>query len=112
MENPRLLKVAFRVLVLIAAAAIASSAQTLTTLHNFAGRPNDGAKALAGLVQGTDGNFYGTTRNGGSSDKGTVFKITANGTITILHSFAGTDGQDPEDGLIQARDGNFYGTTS
>ena len=112
MENPRLLKVAFRVLVLTAATAIASSAQTLTTLHNFAGRPNDGAKALAGLVQGTDGNFYGTTRNGGSSDKGTVFRITANGTITILHSFAGTDGQDPEDGLIQARDGNFYGTTS
>ena len=101
------------VFVLGAATSIASPAQTLTTLHNFAGPPNDGAAPSAGLVQGTDGNFYGTTTTGGADNKGTVFKITPSGTVTVLHSFAGppNDGNGPTAGLIQASDGNFYGTT-
>ena len=57
---------------------------TLTTLHSF-----DSADGLpcAGLIQATDGNFYGTTAAGGANDNGTVFKITPGGTLTTLYSF-------------------------
>ena len=90
---------------------------TLTTLHSFAGYPADGAGPNAALVQASDDNFYGTTTNGGASDNcaggcGTVFQITLSGTLTTLHSFNGTDGQQIYSGLVQASDGNFYGTTS
>jgi uncharacterized repeat protein (TIGR03803 family) len=79
----------------------------LTTLHNF--DKTDGANPSARLVQGTDGNFYGTTEYGGTGDGGTIFKITPAGILTTLHSF--TDGYYPYAGLIQGTDGNFYGTT-
>jgi len=62
------------------------------------------------LVQGIDGDFYGTTLGGGGG-WGTVFKITPDGTTTVLHSFTLTDGGEPQSGLVQATDGNFYGTT-
>jgi len=68
-----------------------ADAQPYTVLHAFAG--SDGRYPLAGLVEGSDGNFYGTTTHGGASDNGTVFKITPAGTLTTLHSFAGSDGQ-------------------
>jgi uncharacterized repeat protein (TIGR03803 family) len=87
----------------------------LTTLHSFAGSPTEGAAPLAGLIQGTNGDFYGTTRYGGAYGYGTVFKITPGGTPTTLYSFCKktncTDGSDPTGGLIQAIDGDFYGTT-
>jgi uncharacterized repeat protein (TIGR03803 family) len=85
----------------------------LTTLYNFCSQSGcrDGINPNGGLVQGTDGNFYGTTQFGGISDDGTVFKITASGTLTTLHSFAGTDGTVPAATLVQGTDGNFYGTT-
>jgi len=67
---------------------------------------------VVSLAQGTDGNFYGTAINGGSSNGGTVFKITPSGAFTVLHSFAGPEGQNPASALIQATDGNFYGTTA
>ena len=68
-------------------------------------------RPYAGLVQATDGNFYGTTNDGGANDGyGTIFKITPSGTLTTLHSFDRTDGEDPEAGLVQDTDGNFYGT--
>ena len=83
---------------------------TLTTLHNF--NTSDGANPIAGLIQATDGNFYGTTTAGGITGSGTIFKITPSGILTTLHSFdSRTEGQSPS-GLIQATDGNFYGTTS
>ena len=84
---------------------------TLTTLHNFTGRPSDGANPQAGLVQAIDGNFYGTTVSGGANDAGTVYKITPTGTLTILHSFNTGDGANPRGALYQGRDGNLYGTT-
>ena len=62
-------------------------------------------------MQGSDGNFYGTTSDGGANSGGTVFKITPGGTLTTLYSFAGSDGADPYAGLVQGSDGNFYGTT-
>ena len=72
----------------------------------------DGAKPVAGLVQASDGNFYGTTEHGGILlSLGTVFRITLGGTLTTLHSFATTEGVYPAAGLVQAADGNFYGTT-
>ena len=82
---------------------------SLTTLHSFSG--TDGYNVYAGLVQGTDGNFYGTTFNGGAQNVGEVYKITPSGTLTVLHTFDGTDGDYPRAALIQATDGNFYGTT-
>jgi uncharacterized repeat protein (TIGR03803 family) len=77
--------------------------------------------AVAGLVQATDGNFYGTTYDGGNSSEcnivpfsegcGTVFKISLEGKLTTLHSFGSADGSYPLDGLVQSTDGTFYGTT-
>ncbi len=96
---------------------------TLTTLYAFCAISGclDGAAPSAALVQGTDGNFYGTTVNGGtgiessSGSGGTVFKMTSAGKLTTLYSFCSktncTDGIDPQAGLVQASDGNFYGTT-
>jgi uncharacterized repeat protein (TIGR03803 family) len=92
---------------------------TVTTLLSF--DYTDGANSFAGLIQGTDGNLYGTTEEGGANSKtcegysgngcGTVFKITPGGTLTTLHSFDGTDGAVVDAGLVQGSDGNFYGTT-
>jgi uncharacterized repeat protein (TIGR03803 family) len=62
------------------------------------------------LVQGTDGNFYGTSRSGGAVCCGSVFKITPSGKMILLYSFA-QDGGNPYGPLVQASDGNFYGTT-
>jgi uncharacterized repeat protein (TIGR03803 family) len=83
----------------------------LTSLYSFTGG-NDGWNPPAGLVQGSDGNFYGTTRNGGTNNWGTVFKISTNGALTSLYSFTGGhDGANPQAGLVQGSDGSFYGTT-
>jgi uncharacterized repeat protein (TIGR03803 family) len=89
------------------------SAQTFTTLQSF--DLTDGANPEAGLVQGIDGNLYGTTVQGGANFAGTVFNITPGGTITTLYSFcavgACTDGDDPRAALVQATNGDLYGTT-
>jgi uncharacterized repeat protein (TIGR03803 family) len=71
-----------------------------------------GQNPHAQLVVGADGSFYGTTLLGGSSNQGSVFKITAGGAITTLANFYGANGLAPYAGLILASDGNFYGTTS
>jgi uncharacterized repeat protein (TIGR03803 family) len=81
----------------------------LTTLHHFSLR--DGAYPYAPLVQGTDGNFYGTTEAGGTNSGGTVFRITAAGNLTTLHNFDLIDGIQPQAAaLLQGSDGKFYGT--
>ena len=68
------------------------------------------------MVQATDGNFYGTTSNGGSSDCdygcGIVFQVTPSGTLTSVHNFVGTDGAYPLNGLLQATSGILYGVTT
>ena len=86
-----------------------TSGGTLTTLHSF--DSTDGNNARAGLIQASNGNFYGTTYEGGANGYGTVFKMTSSGKLTTLHSFSGADGAIPYGGLLQATDGNFYGTT-
>ena len=91
-----------------------SVAQTLTTLLNFDGA-NGAFPYRTFLIQGADGNLYGTDAGGGAYDQGTVFKVTAGGTLTTLYTFCSqincTDGAEPEAGLVQATNGNFYGTT-
>ena len=80
-------------------------------LYAFVGGQNDGALA-ASVIQGSDGNFYGTTQYGGPGNAGTVFKVTPTGTESVLHSFAGgSDGALPQLPLTQGSDGNLYGTT-
>jgi uncharacterized repeat protein (TIGR03803 family) len=96
---------------------------TLSTLYSFAGysfvgnSPSDGYGPAPFLIQGSDGNFYGTTISGGAFGpdlNGTAFRITPAGTETMLYSFGplGTNPSDPGAGLIQASDGAFYGVTS
>ena len=82
----------------------------LTLIYQF--DQTHGAGPLGPVIQGTDGNFYGTTSAGGTSGLGTAFKLTSGGLLTVLHNFNGTDGQMPYAGLVQADDGSFYGTTS
>jgi uncharacterized repeat protein (TIGR03803 family) len=90
----------------------------MTTLYSFCAQPGcaDGAGPGA-LVQGSDGNFYGITEQGGSNTCvntcGTVFKITPAGVLTTLYKFTSAGGYDPDvvQSLVQATDGNFYGTT-
>jgi uncharacterized repeat protein (TIGR03803 family) len=91
-----------------------SPSGVVTTIYNFCekGGCTDGSYPQCTLVEGTDGNFYGTTMNGGVDGYGTVFKLTPKGTLTTLHFFTYTDGAYPLAGLVQANNGNFYGTTS
>jgi uncharacterized repeat protein (TIGR03803 family) len=108
------------IFILWAAGAVALPAQTLTTLFSF--DYTDGFEPVGPLIQGTDGDFYGTASFGGASDDcgsygcGTIFKITPNGTLTTIYNFCSlrncTDGYEPLAGLIQGADGNVYGTTA
>jgi uncharacterized repeat protein (TIGR03803 family) len=90
---------------------------TLTILHNFGDGTvtNDGIISYTGTTQDSAGNFYGTTYSGGATNDGTIFRISPDGSETMLHSFGAngdaTDGTCPQAGLIKDRDGNFYGTT-
>jgi uncharacterized repeat protein (TIGR03803 family) len=77
-------------------------------LHRF--NVTDGEYPYGGLVQASDGNFYGTTQVGGYHGSGTIFRITPTGTLKTVHTFTGGDGTFPFDSLIQANDGNLYGT--
>jgi uncharacterized repeat protein (TIGR03803 family) len=96
-----------------AATAVVAPAQTFTTLTSFSGA--NGSSPFAPLVQGTDGNFYGTTDGGGTQGFGTIFRLTPAGALTRLYSFCiqsnCADGELPYAGLVQGTDGNFYGTT-
>jgi uncharacterized repeat protein (TIGR03803 family) len=100
-----------------------TSGGSLTTLYSFCAQPScaDGQAPVASLIQGADGNLYGTTNRGGTSAEclngcGTVFKMTPQGKLTTLYSFCSqsncTDGSEPYAALTQGTDGNFYGTTA
>lgn len=84
----------------------------LRTLHSFCtGSCTDGVVPYAGLIQGKDGNFYGTAAAGGAKGYGTVFKMSPTGKVVTLHSFDNLDGFTPAAELLQASDGSLYGGT-
>jgi len=87
-------------------------AGALTVIYSFCPQAGcaDGVYP-SGLMQASDGNLYGTTMLGGTSDYGTVFKMTLGGALTTLYTFTGADGENPQSGVVQGTDGNFYGTT-
>jgi uncharacterized repeat protein (TIGR03803 family) len=104
---------AVRKVLVLAFALIAAvvQAQTFSVLYDFG---SDAADPLStsspGLIaQGRDGNLYSTSSSGGTFGLGTVFKITPDGTLTVLYSFDGTTGAKPNSGLKLGTDGNFYG---
>ena len=83
---------------------------TFSSLYSFTGG-DDGSNCYGGLLLASDGNFYGTTEQGGAYNLGTVYRISRDGVLTTLVSFDGYQGAVPECTLIQATDGNLYGTT-
>ena len=87
-----------------------------TVLHTFIGGSTDGASPVHALTPAGDGSFYGVTPKGGPSDVGTVFQMSATGSVTLVKSFTGGanangDGLTPSSALVRGTDGNFYGTT-
>ncbi len=95
----------------------ANSAETI--LHSFQGPYLDGGDPANGVILGSDGALYGTTRSGGTHDQGTIYKLNVDGTgYTVLRNFFGynlanqaTDGAAPDGELVQGSDGALYGTT-
>ncbi len=89
-------------------------AGTLSTLYTFTG--SDGCTPNGGLIQASDGNFYGTTQRGEANNQGIVYKLTPAGVLTTFYSFCSqvgcADGEQPEAGLVQATDGELYGSTA
>ncbi len=92
----------------------------LTLLYSFAGLGSSsaGTSTVAGLIQASDGNFYGTTQYGGANGAGSIYRISSTGSFTTLYSFPAvsiTDvndgGAQPTAGLLQGSDGDLYGTT-
>lgn len=82
----------------------------LTNLVSFTGVA-DGSHPRAQLIQGSDGNFYGTTSDGGSFGDGTVFRVSPEGALTTIVQFDGYNGANPEAPLLENTDGSFYGAT-
>ena len=103
----------FVVMVLSSGNAWATSAN-VTTVYNFDTNTGqmDGQNPYVSMTLGNDGNFYGTTSNGGVFAAGTLFRLTPGGTETNLNSMGSTaqDGHHPDNALVKASDGNFYGT--
>jgi uncharacterized repeat protein (TIGR03803 family) len=99
----------------------ASAGGVLTAIYSFCSTGGsactDGDTPQAALIEGSNGNLYGTTFYGGANNAGTVFEITTSGTLTTLYSFcskggsACTDGANPLGALALGSNGNFYGTT-
>jgi uncharacterized repeat protein (TIGR03803 family) len=82
-----------------------------TVLHSF-DCASEGCQPEAGVIQANDGNLYGTTSYGGPGRGGTVFRMTTDGGIRVLHYFYGPNGWHPRASLIQAGDGSLYGATT
>ena len=89
---------------------IAPDGSGFQTVHAFNG--TDGSFPQGPLIQTTDGNFYGTTRTGGATGAGTIFRLSPSGALTVLHNLnSALEGSRPRAGVVQAPDGSFYGVT-
>ncbi len=116
LPSSRLLGVAACLLLGLLPAAGAQDTAVLTTRHTFS--PPEGDRP-GRLLQGADGNFYGTTTYGGLNatagnlytGNGTVYRLTPAGELTVLHAFTGGDDGAGPSSLLQAADGNLYGVT-
>ena len=83
--------------------------QPQVSVHTFSDL-NGGLAPEAGLLVGSDGNYYGTTTQGGVGHSGTIYVLTPAGQFSVLYAFSGGDGNSPSTDLVQGPDGNFYGT--
>ncbi len=94
-----------------------SSSGNFQTLHVFNG-PTDGFGAVAGLVQGGDGAFYGANPDGGANGNGTLFRVTADGTFQVIYNFSASnygynnDGTSPLGTLLDGGNGLLYGNAN
>jgi uncharacterized repeat protein (TIGR03803 family) len=82
----------------------------VTILHQFGGGTGDGKLPTGGLVQATDGNLYGETSGGGSTNDGVLFRLTMTGNYKVIYAFHGTTGSGPLAAPIQHTNGLLYGT--
>ena len=122
MKSKKLFAKFFCVLLLCAVGQ--ASAQTFTVLTSLSSvaPPGGGGNLVWSLVQGVDGNFYGTTQGGGGTCAndpfatcGVVYKVTPAGKLSVIHDFCQngcTDGGAPFSGLFLSPSGTFYGTTT
>ena len=92
----------------LVAAAAATAQQTYSVLKTF---QSQGDHPWAGVIQASDGFYYGTTLSGGPAGQGTVYRVAADGAFSTLHVFTGADGGHPRARLLQGSDGRLYGTT-
>ena len=113
---------ALSILILLLLVALARSQTAAYSLLDSISAVAGGTEPQS-IVLGSDGNYYGTTETGGSSantdpslgvnrGEGTIFKMTPEGAVTILHSFDFSDGSTPIGPLVEGNDGTFYGTTT
>jgi uncharacterized repeat protein (TIGR03803 family) len=96
-------------LVVLCGAILSAQGQTFELLHSFHG-PRDGGSPQARLVEGSDGNFYGSTLWGSAANRGTLYRITPDGTFKVLYELDDTTGWIGAE-LVEGADGNFYGTS-
>jgi len=85
---------------------------TDTILYSFSS-PSDGQNPICTLTRGKDGNYYGTTCQGGAYGYGTLFQVSPAGVLTVLHHFTnGADGACPQGGVVFDSKGNLYGSAT
>jgi len=89
-----------------------STRHTERILHDFDGGFSDGCFPQGGVVRDSDGTLYGNTFQCGSSNDGIIWKVSKDGTETVLHNFSSPDGANPSGSLLRDANGGLYGTSS
>ena len=93
--------------------SLTPSGGAFAVLYTFNYEGTGGARPQAALALGNDGNFYGTTIDGGLDGTGTIFRVTPGGSLVALHNFRSEDGVgDSPQSLVQCTNGLFYGVTT
>src|SRR5579863_6950799 len=99
-------------MLLMAISQLPGHTQTFTVLYSMGTNPGDPLypQDIGVIARGPDGTLYTTSQQGGKYNRGSLFKITPDGKMTVIHSFDVTDGYGPTSGLVMGSDGNLYGT--